>query len=85
MSTLATIRQFILDEIVRTPNIDLAPSDRLIDRGYLTSLDVVHLVVFLEQELGVMIDPEDVTEEHFETLESITRLVEQAKETESQA
>ncbi|MFN0070589.1 MAG: acyl carrier protein [Chloroflexota bacterium] len=78
MNSLAAIRQFILDEIVRSPKLDLTPTDRLIDSGYLTSLDVVQLIVFLDEELGVTIDPEDVTEEHFQTLESIAALVDRA-------
>lgn len=76
MTTQDTLRQYIIDDIIRQPNLDLAPTDRLIDRGYLTSLDVVNLLGFIEEQLGVMIDPDDVTEEHFQTLESIAALVE---------
>lgn len=79
MSTLETIRRFIIEDIVHTAKLDLRPSDRLIDRGYLTSLDVVNLVVFLEQRFDVAIDPDDVTEEHFQTLDSIVNLVERQR------
>ena len=80
MSTIDDIRRFIASEIIRSPSISLASTDRLIERGYLTSLDVLQLVTFLEEELQVEIAPEDVTEQHFQTLESIAALVESMRE-----
>lgn len=80
MSTIDTVRQFVVSEIVRSPNLSLSPTDRLIERGYLTSLDVLQLVTFIEEELHVEIDPEDVTEQHFQSLESIAALIDSMRD-----
>lgn len=78
MSTFDTVRDYVQREIIRSPNVTLAEDDRLIERGFLTSLDVINFVMFLEEQFSVTIDPDDVTEDHFQTLRSITRLVEHA-------
>ncbi len=48
---------------------------KLIEEGYLTSLQTVELVMFLEEQFGIEIDPEEVSEENFATLTSLTDLV----------
>jgi acyl carrier protein len=78
--TIEIIRDFIVEDILQQRNITLSASDRLIEKGYLASLDVVELVMFLEERFGIEVSPDDVTEERFATLESIARLVDDIRE-----
>ena len=41
----------------------------------LTSLDMVKLVLAIENEFGIMIEPDDMDPENFETLDALERLV----------
>lgn len=51
----------------------------LIRDGVLTSLMVVELVLFLEEQFGIVIDDMDVSEEHFASLQAIADLVERKR------
>ena len=53
-----------------TPLLDSLPE--------LDSMAVLELVIELEQRFGITIEPEDVTGDAFETLASLTALVERA-------
>lgn len=78
ITSTAAVREFILTSILHQRNIDLSDTEPLIKNGYLTSLDVVELVMFLEDRFGIEIDADDVTEEHFATLRAIADLVERS-------
>ena len=41
----------------------------------LTSLDMVKLVLAIEREFGIVIEPDDMEPDNFETLDTIERLV----------
>ncbi|ACZ39955.1 acyl carrier protein [Sphaerobacter thermophilus] len=51
----------------------------LIRDGLLTSLMVVELVMFLEQQFGVVIDDMDVSEENFASIQAIAELVDRKR------
>ena len=53
----------------------LQTTDNLFDRGALDSLGIVGLINYIESELHTVLDPEDITEENFATIESITGLI----------
>lgn len=48
----------------------------LIEKGMLTSLQVMELVMFMEGEFGVTIEDDDIVEENFATVNDIVGLVE---------
>ena len=75
MDVLATIREYIEKELLGEATTSLQPRTPLLDKGYLTSLQAVELVIFLEQRFSTTIDPEEVTEENFRDLSSIAALV----------
>ncbi len=52
------------------------PQDLLITSGFLDSMSMVNLVIALQGEFGVMLDMGDMSVENFDTVESITKLVE---------
>lgn len=54
-------------------------STRLVSDGILDSLDIMNLIVELESEFDIEIDPEDVLSENFESVEVIAALVEKCR------
>ncbi len=57
------------------PECDFIHCDDFIAEGLLDSLDIVTLVGELEERLGICIDGEDVTPEHFKNLEALSTLL----------
>lgn len=72
---MSTIEDFIRCELLPSSNVKLAEDTPLIEDGYITSLQAVDLVLFLEERFQIEIPPEAVTEEEFRDLRSLTQLV----------
>jgi acyl carrier protein len=71
-----TIKQYILDQFLNGEDADaLTASTSLVTAGILDSLAVLQLVEFLEQQYGVDIRPDEMTVEHFDTIQDIAELV----------
>lgn len=64
----------VLSEV--KPNITENLDRRFVEEGILDSLDMMNLIMKLEGEFEIMIDPEDVISEYFESVEAIAGLVE---------
>lgn len=64
-----------LQENVST-NGELSDGYPLIEKGILTSLQTVELVMFVEERFGITVEDEDMIEENFATLDDIAVLVE---------
>ena len=76
MEIASVIRDYIFQELLRGEAVDLDEDTPLVEDGYLTSLQTVELVMFLEERFPLQIDPEEVNEEEFRSLRTITSLVE---------
>jgi acyl carrier protein len=57
------------------PDFIPADDDSLLAQGIIDSLGVMELVQFLEQEFGVKVDEDEITEDHIGTLAAISRYV----------
>lgn len=74
----ARLRDFMVDELLWQVSREALTSDfSLLESELLDSLDILRLVTFVEQELGVRFEDDDLVPENFETVGSIVRLVEQ--------
>ena len=51
----------------------------LISGGILDSLDIMNLIMALEDEFDIEIDPEDVLSKNFESVDAMVALVENCK------
>ncbi|MGA9523190.1 MAG: acyl carrier protein [Myxococcaceae bacterium] len=71
---IPTIRRFITEELLERELI-VSEDTPLIEGGYLTSLQTIELVSFLMQEFAVEIEPEEINEQEFRSLTSISELV----------
>jgi acyl carrier protein len=68
------IRKFIEDEFVVGDGVDLETAD-LLEEEVIDSLGIFTLISFIQENLGVEIEPEEINLENFQTLDSITSLV----------
>jgi acyl carrier protein len=59
-------------------NGTIADDESLVLSGRLSSLDVVDVLTFLEGEFGFEMDPNDFDQARFDTVNSITEMVERS-------
>ncbi len=76
MEVIPVVREFITEELLRRRDLALSDDVPLIEEGYLTSLQTVELLMFLEEQFQVEVDPEEVNEDNFRSLKTIAGLVE---------
>lgn len=72
---MSLIRQFVIDEFVRDRST-IDETTNLLEQEIIDSLGIFTLIAFIEDRFGVRIAPEEVNLENFETLASISSLVE---------
>lgn len=73
MSFETTICDYIQSELLADKGIAvLRPEDDLLESGMLDSLDVIRLVHFLETRFDIHIPQEDVTLNHFQSVQTIS-------------
>ncbi|AIQ13259.1 acyl carrier protein [Paenibacillus durus] len=66
-----------IQELINEPVSDHASN--LFEQGFLTSLDVLDLLAFLENTFGLEISEEDVDMESFGTIDGLVGLVERKR------
>ena len=71
MEVISVVREFITEELLRRRDLALADDVLLIEDGYLTSLQTVELLMFLEKQFQVEVDPEEVNEDNFRSLKAL--------------
>ncbi|MDW3214154.1 MAG: acyl carrier protein [Ilumatobacteraceae bacterium] len=73
-STTAVVTSFVTQRFPALPD-DLATGDSLLESGAVDSLGMLDIVMFVEEKFDIMIDDDELTAEHFETVDSISQLV----------
>ena len=74
--TREEIKKYIEEEFVtETDDVDLDTVD-LLEEEIVDSLGIFTLISFIEEEFGVSIDPTDINLDNFQTVDTITALVE---------
>lgn len=66
--------------VLQGVNQNIVDGVDLIAGGIIDSFEVVNIVVELETEFDIEIDPEDVVAENFSTVDAIVKLVEKGME-----
>ena len=61
------------------PGVDHQSSDSLVDDGVLDSLAITTIIASLTMEFGITIPYEEITEENFNSVKSMAKLVERLK------
>lgn len=75
------IRQFIFEKFPLAKLRKLDDSSALLDEGVLDSLGILELVDYLQAELGIRIDDDDLVPDNFASIDSIAAFVEDRSET----
>ncbi len=69
-------RAFVVENFLYArSDVQLAPTDPLLERGIVDSMGVVELIAFLEEEFGVEVGDDEITEQNFGTLAGIASFV----------
>ena len=80
MDTNEEIKQFIQEELISSQeNVDLGDSDSLLEAGIIDSLGIMKILGFLEDEFSVEIGDDELVPENFESVDTISRLVDKKK------
>ena len=75
-ATIERIRAFVRENFLyMRPDFELADNDRLLERGVVDSLGVVEMVQFVEEEFGVDVGEDEISEANLGSLEAIARFV----------
>lgn len=69
------IRQFILNEVLETPDGDLADDASLISDGLMNSLSTLKLVSFLEETFGIELAAHEISVKYLDSVNDITNFV----------
>ena len=70
------IMAFIYDHFPLAKKNKITSNDSLLETGIIDSLGVIEIVGFLAEEKGLEIDEDDLIPENFNTVVSITKLIE---------
>ncbi len=77
-----TLERFIVDELLMGVGVAKIDSDLdLISRGYIDSLAMMQLILFIEERFDVKVGEEEVLPENFRTLDRIVEFVERKQRT----
>jgi acyl carrier protein len=77
MDTKGVIRRFIADNLLFSSNgFHLKDDVSFLEEGVVDSLGVMELVVFVEEQFGLQVADEEVTPEHFDSVERLAGYVE---------
>lgn len=69
----AAIRGWLQENV--TGSREIPDKEPLIEKGYLTSLQTVELVMFMEDRFGITVEDEELNEENFASIRAIAELV----------
>jgi len=69
------IQQWIMQHFPLATERKIGITDSLLDSGIVDSLGTLDIILFIEQEFGVTVEEDEMLADHFESVESITKLV----------
>ncbi len=72
-NVVAEIRGWLQENV--TGNRDVSEDEQLIEKGVLTSLQTVELVMFMEDRFDIVVEDEELNEETFASIRTIADMV----------
>ena len=75
------IRKFIFEKFPLARSRGLEDSSQLLEEGVLDSLGILELVDYLQGELGVSVEDDDLVPENFASIDAILNFVDAKSET----
>jgi acyl carrier protein len=74
---ITTLTRYIATEILKQPNRQISPEERLISSGMIDSFHLVDLSLFIEDTFGVHIDDTELNSETFDSLIELEAIIRQ--------
>ena len=72
LDTESLVRGFLAEYVLSEDDLaKLGREDHLLKTGVLNSLTLSHLIVYLEEQLGIQVPPSEFDPENFQTIRSI--------------
>lgn len=56
-------------------DVDFASETELVDKGIFNSLDFVNIILAIEQNFGVEIDPDEIDPDNFQSVEAMWKMI----------
>lgn len=73
---LARTRAYIVENFLYMhPDLRFGDAESLLKRGVVDSMGVLELVQFLQEEFGIEVADDEITEQNFDTLAALARYV----------
>jgi acyl carrier protein len=73
---ISRLRSYVADNFLyMRKNYEFADTDSLMGRGIVDSMGVVELLTFVQNEFGITVEDDEITEDNFGTLWLIGRFV----------
>lgn len=69
-----SLTNYLQQELNQT-QVALTLNTALIEAGLIDSLSIFKLILFMEEQFAIKIQPEDITVENFETINALTALL----------
>ena len=80
MSIEETMRNYILENYLFTDDQSaLSSSDSFMEKGIIDSTGILEVIYFLEDELGVMVEDEEMIPENLDSVDNIVAFVNKKK------
>lgn len=71
-----SLYNFVLSELIRDPqDVKLEPDTKLLQSGLVDSLNLFMVTNFIEDNYAITIENDEITMEHFETLQAMESFV----------
>lgn len=78
MSKVEVLLRYISKDLLIGQNdLTLEADENILTSGLIDSLGIMRMVAFVEDEFGIAIPPEDVTIEHFRTVQHLANYLDQ--------
>ena len=75
-NVLEQAREFVVENFMYMRKVKtIGDSESLLRTGVISSLGMMEVVDWVESTFGVSVDPDEITEQNFDTLEGIARFV----------
>ena len=73
--TIPQLSSFIATKIMKQPNRQINPDERLISSGLIDSFNLMDLALFVEDTFGVRIEDTELNADTFDTLTQLDSLI----------
>lgn len=70
-----TVRKYISEKILFSQNYPFSDEDSLLENGIIDSMNVMEIVVFLEEDLGVQVEDYEINPDNFDSVSRLAAYV----------